>query len=877
MIFLVPWALAGLAMIALPVWLHRVRRSRGEPLSWGAMDFLEKATAASVAKWQWRTIVLLLLRVVLVLLLTLTMARPQWDEFGWRWEAVTAAGAGLVLLAVAFGVRSPSARRWIWGLGVACFVVAGVLIGWGTPKRSLFQEELLVVVVDRSRSATAQPKGQEPLVSKLERKAKDVIDQAANGVGVIVVQAGREISMGSVSDREAARELLESGLQEPAGVFQIRRVLEEVTVAAQRLAVERVKVVAISDGQRSGWGAQGAGADEEGLGWDELQELWAENGLEMKVEVALPEAPLELENVGITNLTIQDGVWTVGVPGTLVVTVKNSGTQASWAGEVEVLGTQGNPTKAVRIPGPGHLAAGETAELRVPVAFAQTGFVELTARLLRSDDVSWDNERLLLAAVQKPVRVLLIEGQGNTTIRGRAGWYLRAALMADAAFDVSVESLEVVETADQLAKENWDLVVLAEADSVPSKLGEQLARLVDDGAGLIVVPGPGADLESYRNLQKLSVQLLPGGLGALESEGSAAQTGLWGPDLPASVRTAPCFSVDLLPGAEVFLGLGGGEPWWVGRAFGGGRVALIAGGLRPRDGGSLVLEEAFPVLLGRLAKWTTLGREMALGTDSTWNFPRAYGLLGYYQKNWAKEPALVRRDRRMTMAWHLDSPGKGVPADNFKVRWEGVLTEAGRGWPMEAEADDTLLVKVDGVEVAKASYDKPTAAVLPAEGEGKVECFFEEHGRSALVRIGVSALGTTFSAPSWIWQIPPEHRLEEKAEALRGIGRFSLPNPLEQVRFRMAPELQQEVPLLRTFPAAEAGGPWLEEADWQRLAGMSGVRRWGETPSEGRQVLKKNSLQQQDLGALFAAWALVIFGAERLLAWLTATGKGAMA
>ncbi|HKS97375.1 MAG TPA: BatA and WFA domain-containing protein, partial [Terriglobia bacterium] len=74
--FLTPWFLAGAAAVALPVYLHLLRRHRSEPRPFSSLMFFERRTQSSIRRRRLRYLLLLSLRVALLALLALAFASP---------------------------------------------------------------------------------------------------------------------------------------------------------------------------------------------------------------------------------------------------------------------------------------------------------------------------------------------------------------------------------------------------------------------------------------------------------------------------------------------------------------------------------------------------------------------------------------------------------------------------------------------------------------------------------------------------------------------------------------------------------------------------------------------------------------------------------
>src|ERR1700685_4377332 len=101
---LAPWALAGLAAVGLPVWLHLLRKHKTTPLPFSSLMFFERRTQSSIKHRRLQYLLLLALRTAVIALLVFAFARPY---LHWRLAAL-AGGPRLTVLAVdnSFSMRA---------------------------------------------------------------------------------------------------------------------------------------------------------------------------------------------------------------------------------------------------------------------------------------------------------------------------------------------------------------------------------------------------------------------------------------------------------------------------------------------------------------------------------------------------------------------------------------------------------------------------------------------------------------------------------------------------------------------------------------------------------------------------------------------------
>src|SRR5208283_2677248 len=74
--FLTPWFLAGAAAVALPIWLHLLRKHKTTPLPFASLKFFERRTQSSIKHRRLRYLVLFSMRTALIVLLVLAFAHP---------------------------------------------------------------------------------------------------------------------------------------------------------------------------------------------------------------------------------------------------------------------------------------------------------------------------------------------------------------------------------------------------------------------------------------------------------------------------------------------------------------------------------------------------------------------------------------------------------------------------------------------------------------------------------------------------------------------------------------------------------------------------------------------------------------------------------
>src|ERR1035437_6243247 len=109
---LAPWFLAGIATVAVPFYVHLLRRHTTTPRPFSSLMFFERRTQISIKHRRLRYLLLLSLRTLLFLLLALAFANPFINR-----SAANSSGEKLMLLVIddsfsmRAGTRLADARR----------------------------------------------------------------------------------------------------------------------------------------------------------------------------------------------------------------------------------------------------------------------------------------------------------------------------------------------------------------------------------------------------------------------------------------------------------------------------------------------------------------------------------------------------------------------------------------------------------------------------------------------------------------------------------------------------------------------------------------------------------------------------------------------
>jgi len=102
-------------------------------------------------------------------------------------------------------------------------------------------------------------------------------------------------------------------------------------------------------------------------------------------------------------------------------------------------------------------------------------------------------------------------------------------------------------------------------------------------------------------------------------------------------------------------------------------------------------------------------------------------------------PALVRNDASLDFDWGYGSPGPGLPADGFSVRWSRDLHFSGGLYRFYAHVDDGVRVWMDGQPIIDQWHDSaPTthvADITLSDGYHRLRMEYYEHTHTAVARL----------------------------------------------------------------------------------------------------------------------------------------------
>ncbi len=438
----------GALLAAVPILIHLLNRRRHRPVAWGAMRFALAAYRRTRRRAQFENLLLLLLRALGIALLAFALSRPFVGGDG-PLAALTESRRDVIL------VLDRSAST-----------------GYREHVESVFER-----IVERGREIALELDG-----ARGDRLRLVLADERADLVAWRTPQEALSVlaTLDAPSDR---------GLDLAGALAEVRRSLTEEGAAADR----GVELRLLTDMQRRSFLPEDVGAEENAgaPAWRRELDALADQGLSLVVEDLGP-AELEPPNLGVLALGPTEPVLGPGLPLEIEVIVANHGTAAALTRVALAVEGQRLAARPLEVPARG------TARALFPVLFDRSGGHLLEASL-EGDRLPFDDRRARVLDVPPPIRLLAVNGAPNRTALDLDAVGLVLAALAppdDGSARLSgfapFQPREIDPAAlagEDLDLGEYDVILLANVESLSRRAVERLEDRVAGGAGLILSLG----------------------------------------------------------------------------------------------------------------------------------------------------------------------------------------------------------------------------------------------------------------------------------------------------------------------------------------------------------------------------------------------------
>lgn len=459
--FITPgFAVAGLALAAVPIIIHILNRRRFKVVQWAAMEYLLAAMKRNRRRLKFEQWLLLATRCLVLALMGLALSRPL-------------------------------------GCGGNALAGLGQRVG------------LHVIIIDTSYSMAYEAG---------RPNARTHLDQAKLIAGGLVERLGGQESVVLITAGAPARAVLERPSYDLAGVQgAIERIEQEYGATdiagalriAQRIAAENESlpkrmIYLITDGTRSAWDTPQA---------EQVKTLALDLSRQFKFRHYNLGRPNQW-NHAVVGLSTEGNLVTTRFDALFLADARAYGTApetlVQWKLDDQVL--SGGATVRLSTDNPPQTRSAQ---------FTRGGPHVVSASLLSDDRLRIDNSQLRVVDVASELKTLIVEGDRGVGLLDGSAAFLDLALAPPAPPEraaagmrttsyVSPELISEIELGNKVLTE-YSAVILTNVPTIQPTIADQLQKYVESGGTLLMFMGPRVSTDSY-NETLVPRKLLPGPL-----------------------------------------------------------------------------------------------------------------------------------------------------------------------------------------------------------------------------------------------------------------------------------------------------------------------------------------------------------------------------
>lgn len=465
-----PLLLAGAVAVAAPIIIHLLSKRKFRILDWAAMDFLLEAERKNRRRVRLENLIILLLRCLAIALIAALAARPFFQPQSAAMAAGEGAGFERVFLLddsasmqalgddrqLVFDAAKNSLAKFIEELAQSNPGDRITILTTSNPETPLYNARFL-----RSATSDANEDGAAEMAATI--KSLEPTDRTA--------------------EFDKALLAVEKLLRADAG--QINRV-----------------VYVISDFRKRDWAAK-SGSEADRGAVQLIKKRLSPHALSVQLcDIGGDKDDnLIVSNIRVLDDAEQPNAWVVGVPSTIVVSVKNAGREPVQDVDVELAagdaGTQRMTIKEIK--------AGEEQPATFKVNLNAEGDSEtkgtnllVRASIDRPDVLRLDNDRLLAGRISPGVKVLIVDGDQGEEVRSSERYFLNMVLApAGLKTRYKVDWVSDAQFEDGVALDQYDWIFLCNLYRVPEEQIGDLDKWVRGGGGLIFALGNRIDEQFY--------------------------------------------------------------------------------------------------------------------------------------------------------------------------------------------------------------------------------------------------------------------------------------------------------------------------------------------------------------------------------------------
>ncbi|MED6300677.1 MAG: VWA domain-containing protein [Verrucomicrobiota bacterium] len=559
------WGTLAAIGVAVPIIIHLLYRKNKKETDWAAMELLRRALVVRSGQIRLEDFIILLLRCLTLLLLAAALLRPILKDS----SLVGDQRVGMV-------VAIDDSLSMNHGAGNTRFETA----------------------IEQARKVlgTASPGDKVSIVFLNEREIDDQKKVPLRAADFDAIKVNDALDTAKNSGASTHQSNLENSIP------LLKEMSDEMKAGTKEIYI-------ITDAQQSDWN---------GLSSEAKNMLGA---IDASIYV-LPVNSEGDENRSVTSLNYVSGSLNSSGVARFEATVKNFGTNAADAGNIEFY----QNSNLVRRQTLGTIGSGESKVIPFLANYEKPGDLSITAKISK-DSLGEDNSRHTVVNVRPRVRVLCATDSidGGLGTQNNALFFLENALRLSSGDEENGIQVTSVDSSDLTLEKlnNYDIIILANVSAPSAAIADRLKKFTTDGGGLIVFAGENINPEKYeQSFGNGQDSILPGIIGQKTSSGEENQ-GQWSLAFPDSdhplarvvksmtedvvnaAKVKSIISIEPLAGSQVILSLvENNAPILVSKTVGEGSVILCATSA-DRSWSELVVHPVYAIMIQQAATTMT--------------------------------------------------------------------------------------------------------------------------------------------------------------------------------------------------------------------------------------------------------------------------------
>lgn len=569
MIFQTPLFLSALALAAIPLLIHLIRRRKVVVVRWAAMEFLKNSMKKQRRRLRVEELLLLAVRTLIVLLAALAFARP-------------------VLRAIGLPILARGSR-------VHAVIVLDNSMSMG------FREHDGKTDFERAKASADQ------LLSHILQPGDSAsLLLLSDHPAALVASPSFDLEL--VRRRLKSAQLSSAGTDNLAAAQQVNTLLKGVKTADQ-------EVYWFTDSQQTAWDSSKHASS---------KPVWSELGSLARITWISVQEPGSRENFAVETPALGRELVTPQIPTRIEALVSNHSGKKRDGVTLHLL-LDGKTAGSARI----NLPPNGSETVRFVTLIARPGLHAGKIELDNPDQIDAlpaDNSQSFVIQVRENIKVLVLDSTFDTDFEHSDAFYLMTAMAPGGGAQSLSPTRHPASGLNSLRLSDYDAIVVAGASKFAADDIQSLKQYVQEGGGLLLFPGIATNSEVV-NSELDPAGLLPARLGkqrtlpedqsitldassidnpALNVFKDTTQSDLSSARFNITTPLTPIIVADNPNAVHVMIKFSNGEPALVERKVKFGKV-IIAASSANTSWNQLPLKPGFVTLVHQLISYLALG------------------------------------------------------------------------------------------------------------------------------------------------------------------------------------------------------------------------------------------------------------------------------